>query len=81
MTYSIKNFEFIFIICIYNFKGGRFFALNDVIHVRISRLIHDDLHNVQWLKLAKTETTGEGEEKVKISANPDNFITKIFIAI
>ena len=29
----------------------------------------------------QTETVGAGVEKVKISANPDNFITKIFLAI
>ena len=29
----------------------------------------------------KTETTGAGVGKVKISANPDNFITKIFLVI
>ena len=27
---------------------------------------------------AKTETIGAGVEKVKISANPDNLITKVF---
>ena len=31
--------------------------------------------------LAKTETTGAGVEKVKISTYADNFITKIFLAI
>ena len=31
--------------------------------------------------LAKTETIGAGVEKVKISANPNNLITKIFFAI
>ena len=29
----------------------------------------------------KTDTTGEGEEKVKISVDPDKLITKIFLAI
>ena len=30
---------------------------------------------------AKTETIGAGVEKVKISANPNNLITKIILAI
>ena len=30
---------------------------------------------------AKTETIRAGVEKVKILANPDNLITKIFLAI
>ena len=30
---------------------------------------------------AETETIRAGEEKVKISANPDNLITKMFLAI
>ena len=30
---------------------------------------------------AKTETIAAGVERVKISANPGNFITKIFLAI
>ena len=29
----------------------------------------------------KTETIGAGVEKVKISVNPNNFISKIFLAI
>ena len=31
--------------------------------------------------LAKAETIGAGVEKMKISADPDNFITKIFLVI
>ena len=31
--------------------------------------------------LTKTETIGAGVEKVKNSANPDNFITKTLLAI
>ena len=31
--------------------------------------------------MAKTETIRAGVEKVKISANPDNLITKILLAI
>ena len=30
---------------------------------------------------AETETISAGVEKVKISANPDNLITKMFLAI
>ena len=30
---------------------------------------------------AETETIRAGAEKVKISANPDNLITKMFLAI
>ena len=37
------------------------------------------LHSVQMT--AKTETIGAGVEKVKISANLDNLITKIFLVI
>ena len=36
-----KNLNFLFII--YNFKGDRFFALNDVIHVLTLRHINDDV--------------------------------------
>ena len=56
-----------------------FFALNDVIHVDTLRHINDDV--AQRAMSAKTETIGAGVEKVKISANPDKFITKIFFAI
>ena len=59
-----KNLNFLFII--YNFKRTRF------LHLMAT------LHNVQMM--AKTETIGAGEEKVKISAIPDNLITKIFFA-
>ena len=36
-----KKLNFLFII--YNFKHDRFFALNDVIQVRISRHINDEV--------------------------------------
>ena len=68
-----------FLFIIYNFKRNRFFALNDVIHVRTLRHINDDI--ALCTMTAKTETIREAVEKVKISANPDNLITKIFLAI
>ena len=37
------------------------------------------LHNVQWRsKLKKKRKMRAGVEKVKLSENPDNLITKIF---
>ena len=57
-----------FLSIIYNFKRDKFFALNDIIHI----------HTLRHINLAKTETVGAGAEKVKITANPDNLITKIF---
>ena len=56
-----------------------FFALNDGIHVRKLRHINDDV--AKCAMLAKTETIGRGVEKVKISANPENFITKSFLVL
>ena len=51
----------------------------DFIHFRALRPINDDIS--ECAMSAKTKTTGAGVEKVKISANPDNFITKIFLVI
>ena len=48
-------------------------------HVGTLRDIYDDV--AYCVMSAKTETTGAGVEKVKISANPYNFISKIFLAI
>ena len=42
--------------------------------MNMPRHINDDV--VQCAMKAKTETTGAGVEKVKVSANPSNFITK-----
>ena len=72
-----KKVNFLFII--YNFKRDRFSALNDVIHVRTSRLLNGDV--ALRSMSAKLKSKGAGVEKVKISANPDKFITKIFLAI
>ena len=55
------------------------FVLYDVIHVRTLRHIDDDV--ALCAMSVKTETTGTGVEKVKISAKRDNLITKIFLAI
>ena len=63
----------------YLFKCIEFYAVNVVIHVRILRHINDDV--AQCTMTAKTETIRAGVEKVKISANPDNLITKMFLAI
>ena len=41
MAYSFKKIEFSFYY-IYNFYCDRFFALNDVLHVRTLRHINDD---------------------------------------
>ena len=41
MAYSSKNLNFLFII--YHFKRYRFFAVNDVIHVRTLRHFNDDV--------------------------------------
>ena len=49
-------------------------ALYDVIHVRTLFHINDDV--ALYAMLAKTETAGE--EKVKISANPEHFIKQSF---
>ena len=57
----------------------RFFALNAVIQVYTLSHINDDI--ALCTMSAKTETIGAGVEKVKFSANPDNLITKIFLAI
>ena len=62
---------------IYNFKPDRFFALNDVTHIHTLHHINDD--TALCAMSAKTETTGA--ENVKISANPDILIIKIFLAI
>ena len=67
-----------FLIIKNNFKHDRFFALYDVIHDANYIILMMTLHNVS---VGQTETTGAGVEKVKISANPDNFMTKIFLAI
>ena len=72
-----ENLNFLFII--YNFKCDRFFVLYDFIHFRTLRPINDDIS--ECAMSAKTKTTGAGVEKVKISANPDNFMTKIFLVI
>ena len=78
MGYSFQKFEFSFY---YNtiLSETDFFALNGVIHVRTLRHINDDiaLHEMS----AKTEIIEAGEEKVKISANPDKLITNVFLAI
>ena len=42
MAYSFQIFEFSFYY-IHNFKRDRFFALNDVIHVRTLRHFNDDV--------------------------------------
>ena len=55
-----------------------FYALNDVLHVRTLRHINNAF--AQHAMSAKTETIG-GVEKVKISANHDKSITKIFLGI
>ena len=74
-----KNLNFLF--NIYNFKRVRFFALNNVTLNYVHTLRHINDNVAQCAMLAKTETIGAGVEKVKISANPDNLITKIFLAI
>ena len=56
------------------FEYTRFFALNGDIHVH-------SLRHIMMTLWAKTETIAAGVERVKISANPDNLITKIFLAI
>ena len=65
MACSFQKFEFSF----YNiqFKRDRFFCPECIIQV----------HKLRHIK----ETIGEEVEKVKISANPDNLITKIILAI
>ena len=63
----------------HNFKRDRVFALSDVIQSHTLCHINDDVE--QCAMLAKTETIGAGVEEVKISANPDNLITKITLAI
>ena len=55
------------------------FILYDVIHVRALR--HNDDYVALCAMSVKTETTGAGVEKGKISANRDNLITKILLAI
>ena len=67
--------NFLFIIYHFKLKRNRFFAVNDVIQVRTLRHINDDV--ALCTMTAKTETIRAGVEKVKISANPDNFITKM----
>ena len=42
MAYSFQKFEFSFYY-IYHLKRNRFFAVNDVIHVRELRHINDDV--------------------------------------
>ena len=69
MVYSFQKLNFLFII--YYFKRDRF------LHY---------IHDCTWSRCivcltATTETKGAGIEKVKISSNPDNFITKIFFVI
>ena len=44
----------------------------------LSIIISFQKYNVH---VGKIETIGAGVEKVKISANPDKFITKLFLAI
>ena len=68
-----------FLFIIYHFKRNRFFAVNDVIHVRTLRHINNDV--ASHTMTAETETIRAGAKKVKISANPDNLITKMFLAI
>ena len=68
-----------FLFIIYTFKRARFFALNDVIRVRTLRHFSDDV--ALRSMSAKLKPIGAGVEKVKISANPDTFIAKIFLAI
>ena len=57
----------------------RISAVNDAIHVRTLRHINADV--AQCTMTAKTETLRAGVEKVRISTNPDNLITKMFLAI
>ena len=56
-----------------------FFAVNDVIHVRTLRHFNADVASCTMT--AETESIRAGVERVKISTNLDNFITKIFLAI
>ena len=51
---------------------------------------HDDIHDRKWCHIyddlimcmpSKAETTGAGVNKMKISANHNNFITKMFLTI
>ena len=44
-------------------------------------LRHSNDEVALYAMLTKTETTGAGVEKVKISANPKNYITKIVLVI
>ena len=56
-----------------------FYALYDVIRGRTLGHINYD---VWWCEMsAKAETIGAGVEKIKISADCDNLITKVFFAI
>ena len=61
------------------FSAWLIFALNDVIQFSTLCHINDDV--AFCAMTAKTETIGAGVEKVKISANPENFMTKIVLAI
>ena len=78
MAYSFQKFEFSFYY-IQILSVTDFCVVNDVIHVRTLCHINDDV--AYCTMTAKTETISAGVEKVKISANPENLIAKIFLGI
>ena len=47
------------------------------------KIAHDNMLDHKWphILAPKTETTGAGVKKMKTSANPDNFVTKMFLMI